>query len=336
MAAAAGQQAGAAAQNHQVAQKHAAAARQAAVAAAQQAGAATQTAQAAAQQHQVAAKQAQTAAQHAADEAQKAFLVDLSGKEAAVLTSAYVLLGTANSDYGGHKGRAMNSVESAIRHLDAHVLRDGTLQQRTKALAQVYTVIATKTAAINQGSGIKLDVLSDAQLRQARGVLASAGLSFVQNKQFGALGHVETAMQEIDLALAKAARDVIRGKEADVLTLAYVYLAAANHDYDGHRAAAMSQVESAINILDNHLVARGSYQQKVQAMKRQITEGVAKELQQQQNALHEDQTVSDAQLMMASALIQRVALVMAQRNQTYPLMYLSDGLTEITVALTIR
>ncbi len=296
-------------------------------------------AQAAVQNQQAAATKAQAAAQHATVEAQKVLVADLQGKEANVLMSVYLLLGTANSEYHGHKRAAMNNVESAIRHLDARILHNGTLQQRTNALAQVYNLMAKKAAVLtNLGPGLTLtDVLSDSQLRQARGLLMNVGLNFfVRAKQVGGMGHINAAIQEIDLALATSTMDAIRGKEADILTAAYALLAGANHDYNGHRAAAMSQVESAINILDNHLVARGSYQQKVQAMKRQITEGVTRELASQQGVLHEDQTLSDAQMMMGGAMIQRVALVMAQRNQTYPLLYLTDGLTEIAIALTIR
>src|SRR4051812_7508602 len=39
-------------------------------------------------------------------------------------------------------------------------------------------------------------------------------------------------------------------KEVEVLRVAHIYMAMANHDYDGHRAKAMAQVMDAIKILD--------------------------------------------------------------------------------------
>jgi hypothetical protein len=337
VAVAAGQEAQVVAQHHQVATKQAAAARQTAGAAAKQAEAMKQTAHAATLKHHEAAKKAQVAADHAAVEARKVVTATLMGKEAAVLSAAYVLLAAANSDYEGHKGRAMHSVESVIRVLDASILTNGKLKQRTAALKQVFNLDAIKSVAINMGVGNKTDVLSDTYLLQARGVLTLVGLDyFVKAKQLGGLGHIETAIREIDLALVAAARHALTGKEADVLTLAYIYLAAANHDYDGHRAQAMNRVESAVRILNANLLERGSLEQKIRAMRDEIARGVTKARAQQQYTVHEDQHISDAQLMIAGALVQRVAIVMAQRNQALTLMYLTDGLTEISIALTIR
>jgi hypothetical protein len=302
------------------------------------AAAATQRAQAAGHRHQLAAQHAHALAHKATVEAHKAVTAGLLGKEASVLTSAYVLLSTTNADYHGHKRAAMNSVEAVIRLLDARIMDNGTLQQRANALNQVYYVMAKNAAAgANLGGGKLSDVLSDSQLRQARNLLMNVGLDyFVETKQRGGLGHINTAIREIDKALAAATSDTIRGKEADVLTAAYSLLAGANHDYNGHRAAAMGQVESVLKLLDNHLLASASYQQKVQAMKRQITEGVSSGQAQQQGTVHEAQTVSDAHMIMAGAMIQRVASVTAQRNQSLALMYLTNAQTEIGIALAMR
>jgi hypothetical protein len=61
---------------------------------------------------------------------------------------------------------------------------------------------------------------------------------------------------------AKKKADVLNAGELDMLRKAYVLLAGANHDYDGHRVKAMGAVNAAAKILEGSLVKKGTPQQK--------------------------------------------------------------------------
>jgi hypothetical protein len=266
----------------------------------------------------------------------KALEANMKGHEAAHLTSAFLLLASANSDYNGHKGRAMHHLEHAIRHLDASILNNGTLAQRQQAMQSIQKTTGGWMTSALHGTGVEKQVLSDAQVLRAGHTVLNVQMAMAQHKQREAVGHVQSAVQEIERALVFSARESLRGKEAHVLTAAYVLMAAANHDYDGHRARAMGHVGHVVNHLNRDLMARGSLDQKVQAMKDAIAKGVVREQANQQATVHERQAVSDYQMMVAGALVQHVAMASAVANQPWQLQRMSDALTEISVALSIR
>src|SRR5438876_3258827 len=89
--------------------------------------------------------------------------------------------------------------------------------------------------------------------------------------------------------LKKAAREEVKGKEAENLKVAYIYMAMANHDYDGHRGRAMNQIEAAIKSLDASILKRGTGNQKVVALQEEIAVARAKFLASQQGPIHEGQ-----------------------------------------------
>jgi hypothetical protein len=266
----------------------------------------------------------------------KALDANMKGHEAAHLTAAFLLLASANSDYNGHKGRAMDHIEHAIRHLDASILNNGTLAQRRQAMQNMQKTTAGWMTAALHGTGLEKQTLSDAQVLRAGHILLQMQMVMAQHKQRDAVGRIQWAIQEIERALVFSARESLRGKEAHVLTAAYVLMAAANHDYDGHRARAMGHVGHVVNHLNRDLLARGSIDQKVQAMRDAITKGVAREQANQQATVHERQAVSDYQMMVAGSLVQQVAMASASANQPWQLQHMSDALTEISIALSIR
>lgn len=124
--------------------------------------------------------------------------------------------------------------------------------------------------------------------------------------------------------------------EARILLDAYVLLAKANHDYDGHRIKAMHQIEAAIKILDASVWKKGNPRQKeAAAAEKQATE-VAKEAAKKDAAVHEDQAVSDAQLRKAAELLLKISDVLAKNKQNKPLDRVKKALLEIDTALKIR
>src|ERR1700687_2027223 len=58
------------------------------------------------------------------------------------------------------------------------------------------------------------------------------------------------------------ARATLRFQEAQSLRQAYLTLASGNHDYNGHRAKAMTAVRSALKILDGVVLKNGTAPQK--------------------------------------------------------------------------
>src|SRR4051794_16069335 len=54
-----------------------------------------------------------------------------------------------------------------------------------------------------------------------------------------------------------AVPDQTKFQEADMLRQAYVLMAGANHDYNGHRGKAMHAVHTAFNALDKQVSSKG-------------------------------------------------------------------------------
>src|SRR5262245_34413622 len=50
--------------------------------------------------------------------------------EAEALREAYILMAAANNAYAGHRGKAMNQVQAAVKLLDKSVLKKGTTGQK--------------------------------------------------------------------------------------------------------------------------------------------------------------------------------------------------------------
>src|SRR5207253_9265626 len=68
----------------------------------------------------------------------------------------------------------------------------------------------------------------------------------------------------------------VKLKESEALKEAYILMAGANHDYDGHRARAMHQVHEAIKILDTSILKDGTNGEKVVALEEEIAAARAK------------------------------------------------------------
>jgi hypothetical protein len=121
---------------------------------------------------------------------------------------------------------------------------------------------------------------------------------------------------------AKQAEQLKKATEAETLAEAYILLAAANHDYDGHRARAMEWVEAAVDRI--HEAA---------AMKKVAT---AKAAAKQAPQMHEKQTVSDAQMDRAREVLLVVRDVLAKNKQVKVLEDVDNAIKEINIARKIR
>lgn len=122
-------------------------------------------------------------------------------EEAEMLRKAFILLAGANHNYNGHRGWAMNALKAGCQILDDGVLKHGSASQkaatkRENAVAGRAEIAARRTPAVHEPQAV-----SDAQLRMAGELLAQVRPMLVTHKQKRVLGHVDTAIKEITLAL---------------------------------------------------------------------------------------------------------------------------------------
>ncbi len=273
-------------------------------------------------------KKAQEAQKKAAHEARKA-------QEAEVLKSAYTLLAAANDNYEGHKGKAMHEIEAALKLLDENGLKQA--QQKVRALQDLHKVVAAKLLPEQSAGGHELQAISDAQVAHGARLLTQLAVVLAANKQPKLLEHVETAIKELQAAPKHdAAETVVKGKELEVLTIAYVLLAGANHDYDGHSVKAMKAIEEACAILDLDLQNAGTVEEKVKALKDAQAETLAKIKNKENPTITEPQALSDAQMILADVFIRRVAGSWNEKKHEHLLKHLSQANTEIGIALSVR
>jgi hypothetical protein len=136
--------------------------------------------------------------------------------------------------------------------------------------------------------------------------------------------------------LKKVGNQEIKGKEAENLKLAYIFMAMANHDYEGHRVKAMNQIQAAIERLDASILKNGTANQKVVALKEEIAAARAKFLAQHQAKVHEPQALSDLQMREAHRLIQNIAPGLAALKQPVVTKHVKEALRQIEIALKIR
>ena len=98
--------------------------------------------------------------------------------------------------------------------------------------------------------------------------------------------------------------------EVQALRTAYRTLAKADHDYQGHRIAAMRQIEAACDLLGSDIRGDGTG--------------------------HEPQALSDAQLREARATVSQVRNAIPAGQQPRIATHLDNAVKQIDIALTIK
>jgi hypothetical protein len=126
---------------------------------------------------------------------------EFKGKEAEALKEAYILMKAANHDYGGHCGKAQHEVEEACKILDKDILKNGSVQQKLKAIQEDREAAAAKSLSKGDAAVHEAQLFSDAQVLKAGVMLQEVAAAVAANKQKGALKHVEQAIKEVEIAL---------------------------------------------------------------------------------------------------------------------------------------
>ena len=125
----------------------------------------------------------------------------------------------------------------------------------------------------------------------------------LSNRHFRSLAYLVV----VGLALAFSLKLVAGpAPSADLLQQAYTTLEQADHDYKGHRVAAMKQIEAAGKLLGLNLRGDGKG--------------------------HEKQGVSDQQLRSAQALLEQARAGLAGK----PLKHVDRAIKQLNIALSIK
>jgi hypothetical protein len=276
---------------------------------------------------------AETDAQKKAQEEQKKQAQEaLKAQEIYALKSAYILLAGANNNYAGHKGPAMREVRAALILLDGDGMKQ--IQPQLKTIQNLNKDAGAKLLLKQSDAADVMQALSDAQVDNAAGMLNQLAVVLTANKRPKVLEHVQNALNELNAAPKHPV--VLKGKEADVLTSAYILLASANHDYDGHRAKAMKAIEAASNIVEADLLKKAPVADKIKALTDANAEALEKSKAKEDPTLHESQAASDAQMLMADALLQQLAVSLNATKQQRVLNHVGTAHKEIGAALTVR
>ena len=128
----------------------------------------------------------------------------------------------------------------------------------------------------------------------------------------------------------------IKFEEAAMLRNAFLMLAAANHDYNGHRAKAMHAAKTAFKILDGSVMKHGTAQQKAATTKENAAILNAEQAVKNTPTLHERQPASDTQLRKAAEKLAEVRPTVVTYQQKEILKHVDAAIKEIKTALTIR
>jgi hypothetical protein len=270
--------------------------------------------------------------------AKKAANNALKATQAEVLKEAYILLAAADYDYGGHRGKAVNSVKAAANLLNPNAFKDGTVEQRVKDHKGRTAELAK---AMNWEGRLFHDRhhFTDYQLAQAGTMLTDVANVLAANKKPEELKHVQSALQSIGVALnveaPKRTQKALKGKEAQALMEVYILLAASEFKYGGHRAKAMDHIRGAAKSLDANtanMLNSALVQQKIAALQ-ENNATLAAMWSMNGDEKRVRRYLSDAQLFEAGVIGSILANGLAVDERAGALMRVQEALKEIGVAL---
>jgi hypothetical protein len=128
----------------------------------------------------------------------------------------------------------------------------------------------------------------------------------------------------------------IKLEQATLLRKIFISLAAANHDYDGHRVKAMHAVKTAFKVLDGSVMKHGTAEQKAAMVKENTAITKAEEAAKKTKTLHERQPASDTQLRNAASVLAEVRPTLVTYQQKEIVKHVDAAIKEIKTALVIR
>ena len=134
----------------------------------------------------------------------------------------------------------------------------------------------------------------------------------------------------------------MNGKLAEAIKEAYIVLAAANGDYDGHRASAMRHVRDAATTLDKEIqtgawgAAQGSIAQRIKALQEDAVAAKAGSMAKYGVQIKENQPVSDALVLRSGVMLKELVPVLVKTHHPGVQGSVQNALKEIELALATR
>jgi hypothetical protein len=127
-----------------------------------------------------------------------------------------------------------------------------------------------------------------------------------------------------------------RFEQAQALRQAFVALAGANHDYNGHRVKAMHAVKHAVKMLDDHVMRHGTAPLQAATQQGQAAVAAAEKAAKATRMVHEPQPASDAALGQAGQVLQQVRPALVANKQHRILKQVDAASRHINIALKIN
>jgi hypothetical protein len=131
----------------------------------------------------------------------KAAKEELNLLEATTMRQAYLLLDFADADYHGHRRKAMEHLNKAIKNLDAKIAARGTTAEERENFKQEAIRAYYKHLRKEAPRVIESQIISDAQLYNAGQILTNLHVVLEVNNQKRNLQQVNRSIFEIILAL---------------------------------------------------------------------------------------------------------------------------------------
>jgi hypothetical protein len=128
----------------------------------------------------------------------------------------------------------------------------------------------------------------------------------------------------------------VRMQEAQALVQAYAALVTANHDYQGHRAAAAGAVRGGLKIIEAGIAKHGSAAQQTTMNQQLAAVAAAEQTAKQTPMVKERQAASDAQLAQAQKILAQLQQTLASSKQQRVLAEVNKAIQEIQIALQVR
>jgi len=239
----------------------------------------------------------------------------------AALAAALVLL-------AGGNGLSANQQKDA-KKAAAEAKKEAEAQQKAAAEAQKKAAAEEKKREAAEKKRLEELQKKEAEHQKRIAALTAKELEAYRKKQAEIVKRAEEAMR-------LQALDHLKGGESEALKEAYILMAAANHDYNGHRAKAMGAVARATEVFDKDVLKGGTVADRIKTIQDNQVAAAARFLEKGDTTVHEPQFYSDLQLRQAGILVQEVKAYMVKNNQTKGMNHVDDALKELTIALQTR
>jgi hypothetical protein len=129
---------------------------------------------------------------------------------------------------------------------------------------------------------------------------------------------------------------LVRFEQAQALRMAYVALAAGNHDYAGKRVQAMHAIREGIRDLDAFVLKNGTGPLKQATRRGEAAIARAGNRSRKAGAINEPQAVSDVLLRDAAGIVGLVRPSLAGDKQHDVLRHVDAALRDVNVALKVN